>query len=87
MRHSAFILLIASVLIVAASVAVAGITVRRAMHAPRPWHTDPQVAAGEWKIEIQTPPCDSVHNLQVIWPKESGAPVTLECDQMPVPTR
>lgn len=51
------------------------------------WHTDPQFAAGEWKIEVQTPPCDSVHNVQVIYPKESGAPITIECDAMPVPTR
>jgi hypothetical protein len=51
------------------------------------WHTDPQFAAGEWKIEVQTPPCDSVHNVQVIYPKESGAPITIECDSMPVPTR
>jgi hypothetical protein len=48
------------------------------------WVTNSQVAAGEWKIEIQTPPCDSPKNLQVIWPKESGGPLTLECDLMPV---
>lgn len=51
------------------------------------WVTDSQVAAGEWKIEIQTPPCDSVHNLQVIWPKESGTPLIVECDSMPVPEK
>jgi hypothetical protein len=51
---------------------------------PAAWHADPQFAAGEWKIEIQTPPCE---NLQVIWPKESGAPLTVECDLMPVNTR
>lgn len=51
------------------------------------FHADPQYAAGEWKIQVQTPPCDSVHNVQVIWPKESGAPITIECDQMPVPTK
>lgn len=45
---------------------------------------DPQVAGGEWKIEIQTPPCDSVKNLQVIWPERSGEPMTVECDSMPV---
>lgn len=50
----------------------------------RQWHSDPQVAAGEWKIQVQTPPCDSVHNIQVIYPKESGAPITIECDQMTV---
>jgi len=48
---------------------------------------EPQFAAGEWKIEVQTPPCDSVHNVQVIYPKESGAPITIECDAMPVKTR
>jgi hypothetical protein len=48
------------------------------------WHTDNQVAAGEWKIEVQTPPCDSYKNIQVIYPKESGAPITIECDLMPV---
>lgn len=45
---------------------------------------DRQVAAGEWKIEVQTPPCDSYKNIQVIYPKESGAPITIECDLMPV---
>jgi hypothetical protein len=50
------------------------------------WVTDNQVAAGEWKIELQTPPCDH-KNLQVIWPKESGAPMTVECDLMPVGER
>jgi len=47
-------------------------------------HVDNQVAAGEWKIEVQTPPCDNPKNLQVIWAKESGAPLTIECDMMPV---
>jgi hypothetical protein len=51
------------------------------------WHTDNQVAVGEWKIEIQTPPCDSVYNVQFIYPKESGSPITIECDLMPVPTK
>lgn len=51
-----------------------------------PFQKDNQVAAGEWKIEMQTPPCD-VHNLEVIWPKESGNPTTIECNLMPVPER
>ena len=51
------------------------------------WHTDNQIAAGEWKIEVQTPPCDSAYNVQVIYPKESGAPITIECDLMPVPAK
>lgn len=51
------------------------------------WITDPEVAAGEWKIELQTPPCDSVHNMEVIWPKESGQPIAIECNQMPVAER
>ena len=51
------------------------------------WHTDNQVAVGEWKIEVQAPPCDSVRNIQVIYPKESGAPITIECDLMPVSTK
>lgn len=63
----------------------AGAIIAYAIH-PK-WITDRQVAAGEWKIEMQTPPCDSVHNLQVIWPQESGAPLTVECDQMPVGER
>lgn len=48
---------------------------------------EPQYAQGEWKIEVQTPPCDNVHNVQVIYPKESGAPITIECDAMPVGTK
>lgn len=62
------------------SIALAAYGARRSAS----WHVDPQVAVGEWKIEMQTPPCDSVHNLQVIWPKESGAPLTIECNEMPV---
>jgi hypothetical protein len=48
-------------------------------------HIDNQVAAGEWKIEVQTPPCDSAKNIQVIYPRESGSPITIECNLMPVP--
>lgn len=51
------------------------------------WHADNQVAVGEWKIEMQTPPCDDVHNLEVIWPKESGQPLSIECNALPVPER
>ena len=50
-------------------------------------HKDNQVAAGEWKIEVQTPPCDSPKNLQVIWPKQSGYPLTIECDSLTVAER
>lgn len=48
------------------------------------WTTEPRMAEGEWRIELQTPPCDDVHNLQVIWPAHSGEPATIECDSMPV---
>lgn len=48
---------------------------------------DPQVAAGEWKIEIQTPPCASYKNIEVIYPKASGLPMAIECNFMPVKTR
>lgn len=48
------------------------------------WHIDNRMAAGEWKIEVQTPPCDGAKNMQVIYPKESGAPISIECDLMPV---
>ena len=48
------------------------------------WTVDNRVAAGEWKIEVQTPPCDSEKNIQVIYPAESGAPMTIECDALPV---
>lgn len=65
-------IIVALLCISAGAIAFAG-TARR-------WHTDPRMAAGEWKIEIQTPPCDNEKNLQVIWPKESGAPMTVECD-------
>lgn len=51
------------------------------------WHTDNRMAAGEWRIEVQTPPCDGAKNIQVIYPKESGAPITIECDLMPVPEK
>ena len=58
---------------------------------PKPFTYDPQYAAGEWKIEVHTPPCDKLRNgapnMQVIFPKESGAPITIECDAMPVGTR
>ena len=45
---------------------------------------NPQYAAGEWRIEMQTPPCETGKNLQVVWPGEPGAPMTIECDLMPV---
>lgn len=73
---------------------VAGVTTGRAGHAAggeaanfKP--ADPQVAAGEWSIEIQHPPCGSVHNLEVIWPKDGqqDAPIRIECNQMPVEVR
>jgi len=51
------------------------------------WKTDNQVAAGEWKIQVQTPPCESFENIEVIYPKESGAPITIECNLMPTPTK
>ena len=61
--------------------------VTNVLHRPAHWHTEPQYAAGEWKVEVQTPPCDSYKNLEVIYPKESGAPIAIECNLMPVPTR
>jgi hypothetical protein len=51
------------------------------------WTTDSQVAAGEWKIEVQTPPCDDPKNLQVVWSPRSGEPTTIECGSMPVAER
>ena len=51
------------------------------------WAIDTQYAAGEWKIEVQTPPCDSYKNIRVIYPAQSGAPITIECDLMPVATK
>lgn len=55
-----------------------------AAYAATHWHTDNRMAAGEWKIQVQTPPCDGAKNIQVIYPKESGAPISIECDLMPV---
>lgn len=51
------------------------------------WTMDSQVAAGEWKIEIQTPPCDSYKNIQVIYPAFPGAPMSIECNLMTTGTR
>ena len=53
----------------------------------RHWTVDSQVAAGEWKVEVQTPPCDGAKNIQVMYPAESGGPMTIECDLMPVGER
>lgn len=50
---------------------------------PDRYSHDPQLAAGEWKIEIQTPPCDT-KNLKIVWPKQSGYPATIECSNMEV---
>lgn len=55
--------------------------------ARRTWHTDGQYAGGEWKIQVQTPPCDGAKNIQVLYPEQSGMPITIECDSMPVPTK
>lgn len=51
------------------------------------WHNEPQLAAGEWSIELQHPPCDSVHNIEVIFPKDGDSPIKIECNQMPVKTK
>ena len=51
------------------------------------WITDPQVAAGEWTIQLQTPPCDSVHNVQVILPEQPAGVLTVECNLLPVAER
>jgi len=48
---------------------------------------DPQAAAGTWRIELQHPPCSSVHNLEVIWPKVEDGPLAIECNEMPVTAR
>ena len=57
----------------------------------KPYTYEPQYAEGEWKIEVQTPPCDKLPNgapnMEVIYPKESGAPITIECNAMPVGTK
>lgn len=47
---------------------------------------DRQVAAGEWLIEVQTPPCDP-KAIQVDYPAESGTPITIKCNSMPVAAR
>lgn len=73
--------------VIAVSCTVAGVCLGSLLHLPTRWNHDNQVAAGEWKIELQTPPCDSIHNLQVIWPAHSGEPATIECDLMPVGER
>jgi len=74
---------IATLAIVAAGLALAANQQRK----PKRWITDSQVAAGEWKIEVQTPPCDDPKNLQVVWSPRSGEPTTIECDSMPVAER
>lgn len=51
--------------------------------AQRQWTKDNQVAAGEWKIEVQVPPCEEYKNIQVIYPTHEG-PITIECNLMPV---
>lgn len=52
-----------------------------------PWRTSSRIAAGEWRIEVQTPPCDGARNLEVIYPHHPGDPIAIECNDMPVPTR
>lgn len=70
--------------LILASVIVAGIGAG-VLAGHSKWVVDSQVAAGEWKIEMQAPPCDDVtHNVQVLFPKRSGEPITIECDAMPV---
>ena len=61
-----------------------GVILQASVH---PWHTDNQVAVGEWKISVQTPPCDSAKNIQVNYPAHSSEPLTIECDLMPVPEK
>jgi hypothetical protein len=59
---------------------------------PKPFSYDPQVAAGEWKIEVQEDlPCavdkDGKPYMQVILPVHRGEPVSIECTEMPVGIR
>jgi hypothetical protein len=45
---------------------------------------DGRMAVGEWMIQVQTPPCEGVGHIQVIYPQQDGYPIEVECDQMPV---
>jgi len=76
-----------TILTAAAALVAAFPIIRNFLYGNRSTHTDPRIASGEWKIEVQTPPCESAKNLQVIWPKEPGAPVTIECNALPVPVK
>jgi len=65
-------------------ISVCGFGAGYCFHSTRFVKQDPQVMAGEWRIEIQHQPCDSVHNLEVIWPKDPDGPISIECNLMPV---
>jgi len=59
---------------------------------PALWHTEPQLAAGEWKEEIQIPPCVVTNgrpNVEVNFTRDGDRIVkaTIECNKMPVGTR
>ena len=55
--------------------------------ANKSFQMDSQVASGEWKVQVQVPPCDNVRNLQVVFPHDLGGPITIECNNMPVGTK
>lgn len=61
----------------------------------RAWAFDSQTEEGTWKIELQTPPCglkQDIHgnntpDIEVVYPKNSGEPMSVECHSMPVGAR
>lgn len=56
------------------------------------WHNEPQLAAGEWKEEIQIPPCivkNDQPNVEVNFTRDGDRIVkaTIECNEMPMGVR
>lgn len=52
------------------------------------WSYDPQVAAGEWTVYVQTMPCDTGH-LDVVMPEHavSGDVLTIKCSNITIGER
>jgi hypothetical protein len=64
-------------------------TERHQSTAEKPFVTEPQLAAGEWKEEIQIPPCVVTNgrpNVEVNFTHDGDRIVkaTIECNEMPV---
>ena len=52
----------------------------------RQWTADSRIAEGDWKVEIEVPPCNPAH-MRLVVPSDIGGPAMIVCDAATVSTR